>query len=141
MKPNDHKIHKQHTFDSFCKKVLRNETRDFYDEVKRQREREIPFSEISARDKARLVIMDEYPSESYLFQVLGYDIAIRNEIMAEAIAALSEKKRDIILLSIFLDMSDTEIGKRLNIVRRTVQYKRTSSLKELKERLEGKEID
>jgi DNA-directed RNA polymerase specialized sigma24 family protein len=53
-------------------------------------------------------------------------------------AALPGDKRDIILLSYFLDMTDGEIGDKLNLVRRTVQYKRTSSLRELKQFMEGK---
>jgi DNA-binding CsgD family transcriptional regulator len=57
---------------------------------------------------------------------------------------LSDEKRDIVLLSYLLDMTDQEIANKLNIVRRTVQYKRTNSLKEMKRRMEvleyGKKI-
>jgi len=69
---------------------------------------------------------------------LGHEVAIESEIIAQAIAALPDKKRDIILLAYFLDMTDGEIGAMLNLVRRTVQYKRTSSLQELKKIMEGK---
>ncbi|MEF2715126.1 MAG: sigma factor-like helix-turn-helix DNA-binding protein, partial [Bacteroides uniformis] len=44
----------------------------------------------------------------------------KNELLAEALNALPERKRDIILLSYFLDMSDAEIGELLNVVRTTV---------------------
>ena len=58
---------------------------------------------------------------------------------------LSDEKRDIVLLSYLLDMTDQEIANKLNIVRRTVQYKRTNSLKEMKRRMEvleyGKKFD
>ena len=33
MKPHSHEERKRHTFDSFCKKVLKNEARDYYDDV------------------------------------------------------------------------------------------------------------
>lgn len=66
----------------------------------------------------------------------GYDVAINNEKLADALAALPDGKRDIVLLAYFLDMSNQEIAGKLNIVRRTVQYRRTSSLKEMKQRLE-----
>jgi len=69
---------------------------------------------------------------------LGYDVAVKDDLISTALAALSEQKRDIILLSYFLDMTDQEIGKKLNMVRRTVQYQRTSSLRQLKKLLEGK---
>jgi len=64
---------KQHAFDSFCKKILKHEARDYYDEMKRQ--------------------------------------------------------RDIILLSYFLELSDREIGDKLNMLSATVQYERTSTLR------------
>lgn len=49
---------------------------------------------------------------------------------------LSEKKRDIILLAYFLDMTDQEIADKLDMVRYTVQRRRAKSLKELKKELE-----
>lgn len=49
---------------------------------------------------------------------------------------LSDDKRDIVLLAYFLDMTDQEIADKLDMVRRTVQYKRAQSLKELKKEME-----
>ena len=46
MKPHRHEEHIQHTFDAFCKKVLRNEARDYLDELARKRNREISFSDL-----------------------------------------------------------------------------------------------
>lgn len=57
------------------------------------------------------------------------------------IAALPLDKRDIILLSYFLDMSDNEIAKLLNMVRSSVAYRRTSTLKLLKELMGGNTDD
>lgn len=85
---------------------------------------------------ARLYVLDEYPSDQFLFDVLGYDIAVKNERLADALGSLSDDKRDIVLLAYFLDMTDQEIADKLNVVRRTVQYRRASSLKEMKKRLE-----
>ena len=85
---------------------------------------------------ARLYVLDEYPSDQFHFDVLGYDIAVKNERLADALCSLSDDKRDIVLLAYFLDMTDQEIADKLNVVRRTVQYRRASSLKEMKKRLE-----
>jgi len=137
VKPYSHEEHKRHAFDSFCKKVLRNEGRDYYDEMKRQRDREVSFSELLAQEMDMLFVMDKYPSEQFNFSVMGHEVAIESELIAQAIAALPDEKRDIILLAYFLDMTDGEIGAMLNLVRRTVQYKRTSSLQELKKIMEG----
>ena len=43
----------------------------------------------------------------------------------------------VILLSYFLDMSDAEIANVLNMVRRSVAYRRTSTLKLLKNLMGG----
>lgn len=133
-----HELHKQHAFDSFCKKVLKNEARNYYVEVKRQRERESLFSELSAQEMERLFMLDEYPSEQSIFSVLEYDVAIKSELLADALTALPEQKRDIILLYHFLGMTDKEIGDLLHMARQTVQYQRTSSLRHLKKYMEGK---
>lgn len=52
---------------------------------------------------------------------------------------LPDEKRDILLLSYFLDMTDREIADKLNMVRYTIQRKRVKSLKEMKQRLEVNE--
>lgn len=83
--------------------------------------------------------MDEYPSDSTFFDVLDYRVAVMDDRLADALAALPSKKRDVILLSYFLDMSDTEIAEKLKVVGSTIHRRRTSSLKELKQRLGVKE--
>ncbi|GHU90213.1 DNA-directed RNA polymerase sigma-70 factor [Clostridia bacterium] len=126
----------QHRFDSFCKTVLRNEARNHYAEDKRRREREINFSTLSEQDLAQFVKFDEYPTDSVHFNVLGYPVAVKDDAIAAAIAALPCDRRDIILLSYFLDMTDTEIADKLKLVRSTVQYRRARSLRELKNFME-----
>lgn len=123
-------------FDSFCRKVLREEARDYIRELVRRAAHEVPLSELSEEQMERLCVLDEYPSEAIHFDAQGFDVAINNEKLADALTALPDDKRDIVLLAYFLDMSDQEIADKLNMVRRTVQYRRTSSLKEMKQRLE-----
>ena len=52
------------------------------------------------------------------------------------LTVLPDDKRDIVLLAYFLDMTNQEIADKLDMVRRTVQYKRAQSLKELKKEME-----
>ena len=61
-----------------------------------------------------------------IFHVRGYDVAIENEDLANALTVLPDDKRDIVLLAYFLDMTDQEIADKLDLVRRTVQYKARS---------------
>ena len=137
MKPHSHEEHIRHTFDAFCKKVLRNEARDYLDEVARRRNREIPFSDLPVEAMEQLAVCDSYFTEDKTFCVLNYSIYIDRDELAEAIAHLPDEKRDIILLSYFLELSDNEIAKLLNMVRSSVAYRRANTLKLLKKLMGG----
>lgn len=129
----------RHQFDSFCKKVLREESRDYMRELSRRAEHEVSLSELSAEQMEQLFVVDEYPSDQYHFDILGHHIAVKDDRVGEALSVLPKKQRDIILLSYFLDLTDKEIGEKLNMVRYTVQRRRTSSLKEMKLKMEVKQ--
>ena len=131
--------HIQHTFDSYCKSVLKRTARELYGEIKRRGEREVAFSELSARELAALAVEDEYFKGAYIFDVLGEDVGVTDCDLAEALTVLPADRRDIVLLSYFFDMSDREIAERLNMARRTVAYRRTSALNELKKSMESEE--
>ena len=128
----------RHQFDSFCKKVLREESRDYERQLAHSLEHEITFSDLSEAILSQIGVMDEYPSDHTYFDVLDYRVAVRNNQLAKALASLPSKKRDVVLLAFFLDMNDAEIAERFNVVRTTIQRRRTSSLAELKSRLEVK---
>ena len=75
----------RHQFDSFCRKVLREEARDYLRELMRRAAHEVPLSELSEEQMERLYALDEYPSEAIHFDVQGYDVAINNEKLADVI--------------------------------------------------------
>ena len=104
--------------------------------MKRQREREVSFSELSAQEMEQLFTVDKYFATEQVFNVLGREVVVNDELIAEALRTLPDRKRDIILLAYFLEMSDRAIGEKLNLLRATVQYQRTSTLRELKKYLE-----
>ena len=128
----------RHQFDSFCKKVLREESRDYERQLAYRLEKETSFSDLSEVILSQISAIDEYPSDHTYFDVLDYRVAVRNDQLAKALASLPSKKRDVVLLAFFLDMNDAEIAERFNVVRTTIQRRRTSSLAELKSRLEVK---
>lgn len=88
-------------------------------------------------DLSRLNTEDDYIAESEVFRVLDYDIEVKDKLISEALKYLPEKKRNVILLSFFLDMTDTEIAKHMNLVRNTIHHHRVSSLQALKKIMEG----
>lgn len=138
MKPNSQEEYNQQTFDSFCKRLLKNEARDYYKHLQYRREHEISLSELSEEALEQFAVWDRYFEDTYLFEVMGFEVAITNELLAEALKTLPQDRQEIILLSYFLGMTDPEIAEQLNLVRRTVAYRRTSSLQALKKFMEEK---
>lgn len=113
MKPQSHEEHIRHTFDAFCKKVLRNEARDYLDEIARKRSREISLSELPVEVMEQLAVYDCYFAEDSAFHILGCTVYVDSPELAQAIAALPKDKQEVILLFYFLEMSDYEIARRL----------------------------
>ena len=83
MESNPRDYGEQCRFDAFCKKVLRNEARAYLRNVKRQREREAFFSDLSQAELDKLCVVDRYPSDSIVFSSHGYDLHIDNELVAD----------------------------------------------------------
>ena len=54
----------RHQFDSICRKVLRDESRNYKKQLARRAENEINLSELSEAELGQLYAMDEYPSDS-----------------------------------------------------------------------------
>ena len=126
----------QKMFDSYCKRILKNEAIDCFREIQKHRQREIFFSELGEKEWKQLYMEDEYDLDTCIFHVFGYEVEVKDALIAEALNLLTDKKREVMLLAYFLDMSDTEIAKLLNLRQSTIHYHRTSSLKSLKEFLE-----
>ena len=90
------------------------------------------LSELSQKELDQLATHDEYDLESYKFQVLNYDIEVKDALIAEALTSLTKRKRDVILLSYFMGMSDAEIARKMKLVRSTVNEHRKRSLEILR---------
>ena len=109
-----------HQFDRKCKLALKGEIVDYERHLAYLRKHETLFSELSEQEMESLSIFDEYELEKSYFRAGGYDVEVKNALLAEALTALTERKRDIILLSYFVEMNDADIARKLNLVRSTV---------------------
>ena len=128
-------------FDRICKLALKGEAINYYRHMDYRREHEAMFSELSEKELNQLFVMDEYGVENSHFTVHGYDIEVKDTLLAEAIQSLSENKRKVVLLSYFMDMSDADIAREMNLVRSTVHEHRTRSLEILRKIMEEKADD
>ena len=123
-------------FNAFCKRVLKNEAINIYNERRKQQAKEMTFSDLTPQEENQLYSLDkQYDGEEIPgFQVAGKKITPK--LLAKAMRTLPEEKRIAVLLYYFFNKSDVEISKQLDIPRSTVQYRRTSSFKWLKRFLE-----
>ena len=80
---------------------------------------------------------DKYFQDTYLFEIMGFEVAVADELLAEALKALPQDRLQIILLSYFADMTDKEIAEHLNLIRRTVSHRRKNALRTLQKIMEG----
>ena len=126
----------QNQFGSFCTRVLKNAAYDILNEYTRQRDREKSLDNLSPDEQAQTASYDKYFQDEYIFEVLGRKVIVVGDLLAASLAQLPDKKRDIILLSYFLGMTDREISEQLNVVRQVISRRRGSILKELREYLE-----
>lgn len=70
--------------------------------------------------------------DEHIFEVLGCQIIVTGNLLAGALARLSDDKRNAILLSYYLGMTDREISEQFNVVRQTITKRRNVALKELR---------
>ena len=81
-------------------------------------------------------VQDNYFHADHIFRVCGKDVVVSGDMLADALKQLPPEKRDIILLSYILEMTDAEIGKELNTVRQNISKRRNRILALMREYLE-----
>ncbi len=133
MSSQDIRISKQ--FCKFCTRVLKNAVNDIHRENAKLRQQEKSLNELTGDEIIRLSVCDKYFNDEHIFNVLDSEIVVMGNELAAAIKKLPQKKRDVILLSYFVGMSDKEIGNELGAIPQTICKRRTSSLRQLREYL------
>lgn len=131
------KVGKQHAYDYYIKKALRNELRVCWREKQKRLSNEVTFSDLPDDMIAAIGGCDDYPCEHSTFFVDGYNIRIKNDCLAEALSLLSQVDRNILLMYGFMNMSDNEISIRLKMSRRTVNDRRHNTYQTLRKLMEG----
>lgn len=115
--------------------IPRNEAKSYWSEMAHRREREKSLDALTQEEMDKLSVVDDYPSDSYVFSSYGYDLLIDNELVAEAFASLPEQEQSILILHCVLDLADGEIGSLMGMSRSAVQRHRTRTLKQLRMKL------
>ena len=122
-------------FSKYCIEVLNGEALNYLEELDRLWEQEINFSDLGESILNQFCSYVEIPESDY-FQIMGMEVPVRDEAISNALYRLPEKKRKIILMTYFLDMTEKEIAECMNLVQSTVHYHKADSLRLLKKILE-----
>ncbi len=132
-------------FDTLARKVIDCTVKDYEREIDRRAKRELTFSDLSETEINCIGKSDEYFSDFTSFKVLGEIIPVLDDRLYATLKCLSERKRDIILMYYFLDMTDEEISNFFQIARSTATRNRANALNEIrrliKEEMKDDEIN
>lgn len=136
MKPSSFEDAIRLQFDCLARKVIGRTVKNYDRELGRRARRETPFCELSEMELNHMGIMDEYSVEFTSFDVFGLEVRIYDERLCEAIKELSERRRNILLMSYFLEMTDAEIAEVVGIERFSVCRNRLHTLKLIRDMYE-----
>lgn len=115
----------------YCIKVLNGEALNYLAELERRRKQEVNFSELLWKDLNTLYCYNDYTMTEN-FTVMGRQVPVHDEWISAALEKLPAKKREIILMLYFLDMTEKEIAACLQLVQSTVHYHKSEALKLLR---------
>lgn len=127
----EYEEHVEHTFDAYCKRVLRNEAYDHFTALAKKWGREVPIEDYTER----LYVVDEYFVTYETFTSYGIPVEIQNRSLSRALKSLSREKLDVVLLTCCIGYPDRIVADMVSIARRTVSYRRSVALEELRRRL------
>ena len=125
----------RHRYDAFCKAVLRNEAKSYWSEMAHRREREKSLDALTQEEMDKLSVIDQYPSDSFIFPAYGCELQISDGLVAAAFASLPQPGQSILILHCVLELTDGEIGAVVGMSRSAVQRHRTRTLKQLRMKL------
>lgn len=123
------------TFEAYCKTAIDNAVR--YAAMKKQKRAEIerPLSELNDAILYRLCAVQQpegEAQETVMFYAGDLEIPVQDPEIAQALSFLPQQKREIILLSYFEKMSDSQIARRLKTSKSTIQRQRAAAISKLR---------
>ncbi len=124
------------SFIAFCRTVIHNEAINAHKQIAARAEKEIPLSALSHSELSELFYEDTYRPYRKTYFVQGNPVHVYDQPLGEVLQYLSPQRRDVILLTYFLDYSDADIARILRISSPTVSDRKNAALKKLRELLE-----
>ena len=79
-------------------RVLQNAANKGHNEYRKRASHEVLLSEISESDFIKLFVLDQHFADETVFDVLGFEIVVKDPMLSEALEHLPERRRNIVLL-------------------------------------------
>lgn len=128
--------YQEQTFDSYAKRLIRNEGRNARKELARHAEREVSLSALPYDDLSAVTYEDRYRLERLGIHSKVGAVEVLDRLLGQAIMSLAPKWRDVIVMYYFLDMSDEKIGGLLQLTTGAIRHRRQTAIERLKTMLE-----
>lgn len=128
--------YQEQTFDSYAKRLIRNEGRNARKELARRAEREVSLSALPYGELPAVSHEDKYLLEKLGVHSRAREVEVFDRLLGQAIMSLAPKWRDVIVMYYFLDMSDEKIGGVLQFTTGAIRHRRQVALERLKVILE-----
>jgi len=127
----------QAIFDSYCKTVIRNASRNIHKHNKRQLKNEIlvDFSSGGFLDEATQ--SQEFPSERLFVTYKAHSYPVKSLKLYEMLMQLSPKQLEVIVLKYWCKHTDQKAADLVGVTARTVRNRRTLALKKIRTRWKG----
>lgn len=107
MKPSSFQTTIENQFDYICKKAIESERKDYFKHLSRLAKHEVSFSDVGDYLVNQFAAKVESSTDFQIFTLNGLSVSVENDLLSEALRNLPEKKREILLLFYFMDMSDS----------------------------------
>lgn len=128
--------YQEQTFDSYMKRLIRNEGRNAKKELARRAEREVNLSALPYDELPAVSHEDRYLLEKLGVHIKGGEVEVFDRLLGQAVMSLAPKWRDVIVMYYFLDMTDEKIGGILQLTTGAIRHRRQTALERLKTMLE-----
>lgn len=141
MTQEEFRQYQEQTFDSYAKRLVRNEGRNAKKELARRAEREVSISVLPYSGLPAICHEDKYLLEKLGVHSRAGEVQVFDRLLGQAIMSLAPKWRDVIVMYYFLDMSDEKIGSVLQFTTGAIRHRRQVALERLKTMLEDTEYE
>lgn len=133
--PNDYDSYNEVTFELYTMASIQHAVMREKKRKALQAKREISLSSLPETvfmELFTVLPIEKLETVTVSFPVLDMQVSVHNRQLGQALSYLPRSKRDVLLLSYYLKMSDSEIAKRLGVSKSTAQRRRKAALEQLR---------